>query len=247
MCLSFFLLLIYLLIIIFNIYNSIYLSKQLHIIDDPEYTGKKNDHNYKDYNENKYLDIPLKQFIIAGFFPSIISVLNILCAIFCIAFRKKMILTYNKMLSTKEDNKNNEVIMHRHKPKHRYSYKGNTRRNSTEKRRKTNEENENIQKELNKIKIRHNSTTTKKNNSNKRNQNFIHRESKKDLIDNRLRQLEVKKNINSETKDIKLHKSKKSKFNVINTPQTTKSNSTIDSQNNLENDKDIDKKNDNEN
>ena len=34
-----------------------------------------------------------------------------------------MILTYNKMLSTKEDNKNNEVIMHRHKPKHRYSYK----------------------------------------------------------------------------------------------------------------------------
>lgn len=45
MCLSFFLLLIYLLIIIFNIYNSIYLSKQLHIIDDPEYTGKKNDQN----------------------------------------------------------------------------------------------------------------------------------------------------------------------------------------------------------
>ena len=41
-------------------------------------------------------------------------------------------------------------------------------------------------------------------------------------------------------------KSKKSKFNVINTPQTTKSNSIIDSQNNLENDKDIDKKNDNE-
>ena len=161
MCLSFFVLLIYLLIIIFNIYNSIYLSKQLHIIDDPEYTGKKNDQNYKDYNENKYLDIPLKQFIIAGFFPSIISVLNILCTIFCIAFRKKMILTYNKMLSTKEDNKNNEVIMYRHKPKHRYSYKGNTRRNSTEKRRKTNEENENIQKELNKIKIRHNSVTMK--------------------------------------------------------------------------------------
>ena len=152
---------------IFNIYNSIYLSKQLHIIDDPEYTGKKNDQNYKENNENKYLDIPLKQFIIAGFCPSIISVLNILCAIFCIAFRKKMILTYNKMLSTKEDNKNNEVIMYRHKPKHRYSYKGNTRRNSTEKRRKTNEKNENIQKELNKIKIRHNSVTMKNNNLNK--------------------------------------------------------------------------------
>ena len=50
---------------------------------------KKNDQNYKENNENKYLDIPLKQFIIAGFFPSIISVLNIIMCNFLYCLQKK--------------------------------------------------------------------------------------------------------------------------------------------------------------
>jgi hypothetical protein len=40
MCLSIFLIIIYLIIIIFNIYNSIYLSNKLKIADDPENGGK---------------------------------------------------------------------------------------------------------------------------------------------------------------------------------------------------------------
>ena len=46
MCLSIFLIIIYLIIIIFNIYNSIYLSNKLKIADDPENGGK--DQNYVD-------------------------------------------------------------------------------------------------------------------------------------------------------------------------------------------------------
>jgi hypothetical protein len=157
-----------------------------------------------------------------------------------------LILIYNQTLSIEKDNKNNEVKIHRHKSKHRHSYRGNTRRNSTEKRKKTNKKNETIQDELNKIKIRHNSVTMKNNNSNKGIKHPIQIGSNKNLVDNELRKFESNKTINIKNKNIILHKTKKSKFNIINTPQTTKS-SIIDSQNNDENEKEYDKENSKEN
>ena len=68
-------------------YNSIYLSNKLKIADDPENGGKEQ--NYVDSHPNEFGDVPLKQFIIAGFSPSIISVLNVICIILCVIFRKK--------------------------------------------------------------------------------------------------------------------------------------------------------------
>ena len=44
--------LLYIIIIIFNIYNSIYLSIRLHIADFPEYGGRKRDQNYIDNHPN---------------------------------------------------------------------------------------------------------------------------------------------------------------------------------------------------
>ena len=99
MCLSFLLILIYIILIVFNLYNSIYLSIKLHIADYPEYGGRKRDQNYKDEHPDEFEDVPLKEFIIVGFCPSIISVLNLIIFILCVLFRKKMILTYDKMRS----------------------------------------------------------------------------------------------------------------------------------------------------
>ena len=117
MCLSFLLIIIYFIIIIFNIYNSIYLSIKLHIADYPEYGGRKRDQNYIDNHPNEFGDVPLKQFIIAGFCPSLISVLNLICFILCVIFRKKMILINNKMLYEYE-NRNSELNYHRNKHRH---------------------------------------------------------------------------------------------------------------------------------
>ena len=88
-CLSFLLIIIYIIIIIFNIYNSIYLSIRLHVADYPEYGGRKRDQNYIDTHPDEFGDVPLKQFIIVGFCPSIISVLNLMCIILSIFFRQK--------------------------------------------------------------------------------------------------------------------------------------------------------------
>ena len=68
-------------------YKIRYLSNKLKIADDPENGGK--DQNYVDTHPNEFGDVPLKQFIIAGFGPSLISVLNVICIILCAIFRKK--------------------------------------------------------------------------------------------------------------------------------------------------------------
>ena len=121
MCISLLLFLLYIIIIIFNIYNSIYLSIRLHIADFPEYGGRKRDQNYIDNHPNEFGFIPLKQFIIVGLCPSIISVLNLVCFILCFVFRKKMILTYNNMLFSVDNNEINEVkIVQKNRNNHKH-------------------------------------------------------------------------------------------------------------------------------
>ena len=136
MCLSFLLIIIYIIIIIFNIYNSIYLSIRLHVADYPEYGGRKRDQNYIDTHPNEFGDVPLKQFIIVGFCPSIISVLNLICIILCVIFRKKMILTYDKMISEDENKLHeiNEMILHRNKSKHNKRTKNRNKNNRIKRR-----------------------------------------------------------------------------------------------------------------
>jgi hypothetical protein len=82
--------------------------------------------------------VPLKQFIIAGFGPSLISVLNVICIILCAIFRKKMILTYNKMLY-EIDNRTSEANFHRSKTRNSTSSKNskNSRNKSKTKRKST--------------------------------------------------------------------------------------------------------------
>ena len=89
----------------------------MHIADYPEYGGRKRDQNYIDNHPNEFGDVPLKQFIIAGFCPSLISVLNLICFILCVIFRKKMILANNKMLYEYE-NRNSELNYHKNKHRH---------------------------------------------------------------------------------------------------------------------------------
>ena len=136
MCLSLLLIIIYIIIIIFNIYNSIYLSIRLHVADYPEYGGRKRDQNYIDTHPNEFGDVPLKQFIIVGFCPSIISVLNLICIILCVIFRKKMILTYDKMISEDENKLHeiNEMILHRNKSKHNKRTKNRNKNNRIKRR-----------------------------------------------------------------------------------------------------------------
>ena len=57
MCLSFILILFYIILIVFNIYNSIYLSIRLHIADYPEYGGRKRDQNYIDEHPDEFGDV----------------------------------------------------------------------------------------------------------------------------------------------------------------------------------------------
>ena len=96
--------LLYIIIIIFNIYNSIYLSIRLHIADCPEYGGRKRDQKYIDKHPNEFGFVPLKQFIIVGLCPSIISLLNTFCIIFSIVFRQKIIKIHNNISQTENNN-----------------------------------------------------------------------------------------------------------------------------------------------
>ena len=119
MCLSFILLLLYLIIMIFNIFNAIYLTIRLHIADYPEYGGRKRDQNYIDEHPDEFGNVPLKEFIIVGFCPSIISVLNLICLILCVLFRKKLIITYDLMKSEEKKRVNeNEMAVHTNKNKY---------------------------------------------------------------------------------------------------------------------------------
>ena len=91
-----FLILFYIIIIIFNIYNAIYISLHLHIADYPEYGGRKRDQEYIDSHPKEFGNVSLKEFIIVAVCPSIICVFNALCIIICILIRYKIILIHNK-------------------------------------------------------------------------------------------------------------------------------------------------------
>lgn len=117
MVISFFLLFLYMIIIVFNVYNSIYLSIKLHIADYPEYGGRERDQKYIDSHPEKFGEVPLRQFIIVGFCPSIISVLNLVCLILSVVFRQKMINAYAQMRN-EDNNKVKENIVHKRKSKH---------------------------------------------------------------------------------------------------------------------------------
>ena len=96
--------LLYIIIIIYNIYNSIYLSIRLHIADCPEYGGRKRDQKYIDKHPNEFGFVPLKQFIIVGICPSIISLLNTFCIIFSFVFRQKIIRIHSNVSQTENNN-----------------------------------------------------------------------------------------------------------------------------------------------
>ncbi len=110
----------YILIIVFNIYNAIYISTKLHISDDPEYGGRTRDQDYIDKHPEEFGDVPDKQFIVSGVCPSVIAVLNFVCFILCIIFRKKTILLYNKIIS-ENDKKINEDNLNKIKYRHHKS------------------------------------------------------------------------------------------------------------------------------
>ena len=117
MCLSFILVFLYIIIFIFNIFNAIYLTIRLHIADYPEYGGRKRDQNYIDEHPDEFGNVSLNEFIIVGFCPSIISVLNFICIILCVLFRKKMIITYD-IMKEEENKRENEIVVHRNNHKH---------------------------------------------------------------------------------------------------------------------------------
>ena len=89
------LIIIYVIIILFNIYNAIHLSLTLHIVDYPEYGGRKRDQNYIDTHPEEFGHISVKEFIIVAICPSIICVFNFVCVIISVMFRNKIIMIYN--------------------------------------------------------------------------------------------------------------------------------------------------------
>ena len=91
-----FLILFYLSIIAFSIYNAVYLSRHLHIADFPEYGGRERDQNYIDSHPDEFRDVSEGEFIIVAVCPSIICVSNILCIIILFLIRNKIIIIYNK-------------------------------------------------------------------------------------------------------------------------------------------------------
>ena len=114
-----FLLLFYIIIIIYNIFNAIYLTIRLHIADYPEYGGRKRDQEYIDSHPKEFGNVSLKEFIIAAICPSLISVFNLLLIIICILIRHKLILIYEdtyQKLNIKYSNNNNK-----HNKNKRYS------------------------------------------------------------------------------------------------------------------------------
>ena len=202
MCLTFLLLLVYFIIIIFHIYNAIYLSIKLHIINDPEYEGRR---KILDNKPKKYDDIPLEQFIIAGFCPAIISVLNSLCIIFCVIFRKKMIITYRIMRLSDDEDKNKDVAIHKRKSRLKPSSKT-LRKYSTEM-----IINETNKKELVKSRSRRGSVTMRVN-TYKEGERIPKRQSNKSLVNNQINTLDTKESFINDLGENKGYKYKNSKF-----------------------------------
>ena len=236
MCLTFLLLLIYLIIIIFHIYNAIYLSKKLHDINDPEYEGRR---RVLDNKPKKYDDIPLEQFIIAGFCPAIISVLNSLCIIFCVIFRKKMIITYRIMKLSDDEDKNKDVVMHKHISRHKQSPR---------KVRKYPAEmiiNETNKKELVKSRSRRGSVTMRVN-TYKEGERIPKRQSNKSLVNNQINTLDTKESFINDLGENKGYKYKNSKFRSTKVLRVSKNyinengnEDEIDNKNNNNNNNDV--------
>ena len=82
-------------LIIFNIYNAIYLSIKLHIADYPEYGGRKRDQGYIESHPDEFGDVEIYEFIIAAICPSLISICNLLCIIITCLYRNKIVYLYN--------------------------------------------------------------------------------------------------------------------------------------------------------
>ena len=224
MCISLLLFLLYIIIIIFNIYNSIYLSIRLHIADFPEYGGRKRDQNYIDNHPNEFGFIPLKQFIIVGLCPSIISVLNLVCFILCIVFRKKMILTYDNMLFSVDNNEINEVkIVQKNRNNHKHinrnrkirKYSIDLRNNTNDIIIRNNNTDPNMERNGKNIKEDKNYIKLKLNNSDD-GEEYIKKDNNKNYINNIL---DTKETLNEKNKE----KAKELNFNHINSMRGTKS------------------------
>ena len=224
MCISLLLFLLYIIIIIFNIYNSIYLSIRLHIADFPEYGGRKRDQNYIDNHPNEFGFIPLKQFIIVGLCPSVISVLNLVCFILCFVFRKKMILTYNNMLFSVDNNEINEVkIVQKNRNNHKHinrnrkirKYSIDLRNNTNDIIIRNNNTDPNMERNGKNIKEDKNYIKLKLNNSDD-GEEYIKKDNNKNYINNIL---DTKETLNEKNKE----KAKELNFNHINSMRGTKS------------------------
>ena len=216
--------LLYIIIIIFNIYNSIYLSIRLHIADFPEYGGRKRDQNYIDNHPNEFGFIPLKQFIIVGLCPSVISVLNLVCFILCCIFRKKMILTYNNMLFSVDNNEINEVkIVQKNRNNHKHinrnrkirKYSIDLRNNTNDIIIRNNNTDPNMERNDKNIKEDKNYIKLKLNNSDD-GEEYIKKDNNKNYINNIL---DTKETLNEKNKE----KAKELNFNHINSMRGTKS------------------------
>ena len=106
------LILVYVIIIIFNIFNAVYLSLTLHIVDYPEYGGRKRGQQYIDEHPEEFGPIQVKEFIIVAICPSIICVFHLLCIIISFMFRNKIIIIYNtaheELYGNNNESKKNE-------------------------------------------------------------------------------------------------------------------------------------------
>jgi len=224
MYMSSLLFLLYIIIIIFNIYNSIYLSIRLHIADFPEYGGRKRDQNYIDNHPNEFGFIPLKQFIIVGLCPSVISVLNLVCFILCFVSRKKMILTYNNMLFSVDNNEINEVkIVQKNRNNHKHinrnrkirKYSIDLRNNTNDIIIRNNNTDPNMERNGKNIKEDKNYIKLKLNNSDD-GEEYVKKDNNKNYINNIL---DTKETLNEKNKE----KAKELNFNHINSMRGTKS------------------------
>ena len=100
-----FLIIFYIIIVIFNIVNAIYLSINLHVADYPEYGGRKRDQSYIDSHPDEFGNVEISEFVIVSVCPSLISLLNLLCIIITVLYRNKIVLLYNKTYEEKYSKK----------------------------------------------------------------------------------------------------------------------------------------------
>jgi hypothetical protein len=121
-------------IIIFNIYNAIYLSIKLHIADYPEYGGRKRDQGYIDSHPDEFGDVGIHEFIIVAICPSLISICNLLCIIMTCLYRSKIVFLYNTKYKEKyglypDEDEENRIKREREKERKKHHKK---KRNSSE-------------------------------------------------------------------------------------------------------------------